>query len=66
MRYATPLRPCYSSEHRRLKPVMEAARKLDVGTNPAPDAIFEAICLSKSFRWFPDLVHTCRTPGRLG
>jgi len=42
MRYATPLRPCYSSEHRRLKPVMEAARRLDVGTNPAPDALFEA------------------------
>ena len=42
MRYATPLRPCYSSEHRRMKPVMEAARRLDVGTNPAPDAIFEA------------------------
>jgi hypothetical protein len=42
MRYATPLRPCYSSEHRRMKPVMEAARRLDVGTNPASDALFEA------------------------
>ena len=42
MRCATPLRPCYSSEHRRMKPVMEAARRLDVGTTPAPDAIFEA------------------------
>ena len=42
MRYATPLKPSYSSEHRRLKPVMEAARKLDVGTNPAADALFEA------------------------
>ena len=42
MRCATPLRPSYSSEHRRLKPVMEAARRLDVGTNPAQDALFEA------------------------
>ena len=42
MRYTTPLRPCYSSEHRRMKPVMEAARRLDVGTNPAADALFEA------------------------
>ena len=66
MRCATPLRPSYSSEHRRLKPVMEAARRLDVGTNPASDALFEAICLSKSFGWFPDLVHAHGTPGRLG
>ena len=42
MRCVAPLKPSYSSEHRRLKPVMEAARRLDVGTNPAPDAIFEA------------------------
>ena len=42
MRCATSLKPSYSSEHRRLKPVMEAARRLDVGTNPAPDALFEA------------------------
>jgi len=42
MRCATSLKPSYSSEHRRLKPVMEAARRLDVGTNPAADALFEA------------------------
>jgi hypothetical protein len=29
-------------EHRRMKPVLDAARKLDIATNPAPEAIFEA------------------------
>jgi len=73
MRYATPLRPCYSSEHRRtpaqnhrcwVKPVMQAARNLDVGTNPA----LRFAChlwsdlLSKSLRWFSDLVHARGTP----
>ena len=42
MRYATPLKPSYSSEHRRMKPVLEAARSLDIATNPASEAIFEA------------------------
>ena len=42
MRCVAPLKPSYASEHRRLKPVMEAARKLDIGTNPASDALFEA------------------------
>ncbi|MBC8506916.1 MAG: hypothetical protein H8D34_18785 [Chloroflexi bacterium] len=32
----------YASEHQRLKPVLEAARKLDIATNPTPEAIFEA------------------------
>ena len=32
----------YASEHRRFKPVLDAARKLDIATNPAPEAIFEA------------------------
>jgi hypothetical protein len=32
----------YHSEHNRLQPVLEQARKLDIATNPAPEAIFEA------------------------
>ncbi len=43
-RYLTPapVKPSYASEHRRMKPVMELARKLDVASNPAPEALFEA------------------------
>ncbi len=43
-RYMTPapIKPCYASEHRRMKPVLDAARRLDVGSNPAPEALFEA------------------------
>ena len=32
----------YSSEHRRMKPVLDLARALDIATNPDPKAIFEA------------------------
>ncbi len=32
----------YRSEHRRMKPILDAARELDIATNPAPKAIFEA------------------------
>ncbi len=32
----------YASEHRRMKPVLDLARQLDIATNPAPEAIFEA------------------------
>ena len=32
----------YASEHHRMKPVLDAARKLDIATNPDPEAIFEA------------------------
>lgn len=32
----------YSSEHRRLAPVLEMARRLDIATNPEPAAIYEA------------------------
>jgi hypothetical protein len=32
----------YHSQHRRMKPVLDLARELDIATNPAPDAIFEA------------------------
>lgn len=32
----------HSSEHQRLKPVLDLARKLDIATNPHPSAIFEA------------------------
>jgi len=31
----------YTSEHRRMRPVLEAARRLDIATNPTPEAIFE-------------------------
>ncbi len=32
----------HSSEHQRMKPVLDLARKLDIATNPHPAAIFEA------------------------
>ena len=32
----------YTSEHQRMKPVLDLARKLDIATNPHPQAIFEA------------------------
>mgnify|MGYP001156649990 FL=1 len=32
----------YTTEHKRMKPVLDLARKLDIATNPAPEALFEA------------------------
>lgn len=32
----------YQSEHQRMKPVLDLARRLDIATNPSPQAIFEA------------------------
>lgn len=32
----------YTSEHRRLAPVLEMVRRLDIATNPEPEAIYEA------------------------
>jgi hypothetical protein len=32
----------YHSEHKRMKPVLDLARQLDIATNPHPSAIFEA------------------------
>ena len=32
----------YTTEHRRMKPVLDLARRLDIATNPEPGAIFEA------------------------
>ena len=29
-------------EHRRMRPVLNLARQLDIATNPAPEAVFEA------------------------
>jgi hypothetical protein len=40
--FLTHIQPSFSSEHRRLKPVLEMARKLDIGSNPSPEALFEA------------------------
>ena len=40
--FLTTPKPSFSSEHRRMQPVLEMARKLDIGTNPASDALFEA------------------------
>jgi hypothetical protein len=40
--HPAPVRPSYSSEHRRMKPVLDQARRLDVGYNPTPEALFEA------------------------
>ena len=32
----------YESEHHRMQPVLVVLRKLDVATNPAPEALYEA------------------------
>jgi hypothetical protein len=32
----------YSAEHRRMQPVLDLARKLDIATNPDPTALYEA------------------------
>lgn len=32
----------YHSEHKKMKPVLDKARELDIATNPAPEALFEA------------------------
>ena len=34
--------PSFASEHRRMQPVLAMARKLDIASNPAPNALFEA------------------------
>ena len=31
----------YATEHRRMQPVLEMARELDIATNPDPEAIYE-------------------------
>ena len=33
----------YTTEHRRLAPVLAKARQLDIATNPMPEALFEAL-----------------------
>jgi hypothetical protein len=40
--FLTTLKPSFASEHRRMQPVLEMARKLDIGANPAADALYEA------------------------
>ena len=37
----TILTATYSSEHRRLAPVLEMARQYDIDSNPAPEAVYE-------------------------
>ena len=32
----------YHSEHQRMKPVLDLARKLDIASNPSLQALFEA------------------------
>lgn len=32
----------YSTEHKRMRPVLDLARKLDIATNPEPDALYES------------------------
>jgi hypothetical protein len=31
----------YSTEHQRMKPVLDTVRQLDIAENPEPEAIFE-------------------------
>lgn len=38
--FLTIHKPSFSSEHRRIQPVLEMARKLDIATNPSPEALF--------------------------
>jgi hypothetical protein len=40
--FLTTTKPSFASEHRRLLPVLEMARRLDIGRNPSPEALFEA------------------------
>jgi hypothetical protein len=34
----------YHTQHQRMRPVLDLARKLDIATNPALEALFEAGC----------------------
>ena len=42
-RYLQPpaIKPSYSSEHRRMRPVIEMVRKLCINSNPDPQALYE-------------------------
>jgi len=42
------------SEHRRMEPVLKKARELDIASNPAPEAIFEAITAGVNVWATPD------------
>ena len=44
----------YSSEHRRLQPVLDKARRLDIATHPAPNALFEALSAGFNLWCTPD------------
>ena len=44
----------YYSEHRRFSPVLEKARELDIGKNPAPEAIFDPLSCGFSIWCTPD------------
>jgi hypothetical protein len=44
----------YSTEHQRLRAVLDLARKLDIATNPALEAIFEAGCGGFQIWCIPD------------
>lgn len=33
----------YTTEHRRMAPILEKAHQLDIASNPAPEALFEAL-----------------------
>ncbi len=37
-----PVKPSYATENMRLAPTLKKARELDIATNPAPEAIYEA------------------------
>ncbi len=44
----------YESEHRRLRPVLEKARRLDIGEHPAPHAIFDPLLAGFNLWCTPD------------
>ena len=44
----------FTSEHRRLQPVLDKARRLDIASEPAPNALFEALSAGFNLWCTPD------------
>ena len=44
----------YESEHRRMKPVLEKAQKLDIAHHPAPNSIFDPLLAGFNIWCTPD------------
>lgn len=44
----------YTSEHRRLKPILDKARRLDIATHPGPNSLFESLTAGFNLWCTPD------------